>query len=148
MLTQDALQKVVESAVEACDCSLYHMQLARSNAYTTLQVYIDMLTGVTLNDCARVNRQLRLQLSNYDAYANYGIEVSSPGLDRVLHTPQHYQANIGKMVSVRCVDNGEKCRIVGRIEAVEADKVCLFVAEEQKNIAFSDIIKSSLCVEV
>ena len=124
------------------------MQLVRPGAYTTVQVYIDTPSGVTLDDCAKVNRQLRLQLSNYDAYADYGIEVSSPGLDRVLYTPEHYQAVIGKMVSVRCIDNGEKHRIVGRLEAVEVDKVCLLVAEEHKGIAFSDIIKSSLCVEV
>ena len=147
-MTQDTLQQVVESAAQACSCNLYHMQLVRPGAYTTVQVYIDTPSGVTLDDCAKVNRQLRLQLSNYDAYADYGIEVSSPGLDRVLYTPEHYQAVIGKMVSVRCIDNGEKHRIVGRLEAVEVDKVCLLVAEEHKGIAFSDIIKSSLCVEV
>lgn len=147
-MTQDTLQQVVESAVQASECVLYHMQLVRSGAQTVVQVYIDTASGVTLEECARVNRQLRLQLSNYDAYANYAIEVSSPGLDRALHTPEHYQAVIGKMVSVRCIDNGEKHRIVGRLEAVENDKVCLQVAEETKNIAFSDIIKSSLCVEV
>jgi len=147
-LTQDTLQQVVESAAEACGCHLYHMQLVRPGAYTVVQVYIDTPSGVTLDDCAKVNRQLRLQLSNYDAYADYGIEVSSPGVDRVLYTPQHYQAVIVKMVSVRFIYNGEKHRIVGRLEAVENDKVCLLVAEERKEIAFSDIIKSSLCVEV
>lgn len=73
-----------------------------------LRVYIDRLPGevydqvgefVTVEDCEKVTRQLQYALEVVEAdYAR--LEVSSPGLDRPLKTPEHFARFVGADVEI------------------------------------------------
>ena len=64
-------------------------------ARETLRLYIDHPDGVGLELCERVTGQLR------DLSADYALEVSSPGLDRPLTKPEHFERFVGHEVRVR-----------------------------------------------
>jgi ribosome maturation factor RimP len=61
----------------------------------TLRVFIDHPDGVTLGLCERVTRQLN------DLRELYALEVSSPGTERPLSKPQHFQRFLGRKARVR-----------------------------------------------
>lgn len=65
-----------------------------------LRVFIDSPTGITLDDCTKVSHHLGrvLMVENID-YSR--LEVSSPGLDRLLTRPAHFQRFIGSSVKVK-----------------------------------------------
>jgi len=67
-----------------------------------LRVYIDQESGITLDDCVAVSRQLSSVLDVEDPIAeNYELEVSSPGLDRPLYQPEHFERFAGEKIRVR-----------------------------------------------
>ena len=64
----------------------------------TLRLFIDHPDGVALELCERVTTQLR------DLLADYALEVSSPGLDRPLTKPEHFERFLGREVRVRTAE--------------------------------------------
>lgn len=66
-----------------------------------LRIYIDKTSGITVDDCAEVSRQLSAMLDVDDPIgAGYVLEVSSPGLDRPLLKPAHWQQCVGDKIRV------------------------------------------------
>ncbi|CAB4861434.1 unannotated protein [freshwater metagenome] len=58
--------------------------------------------GVTLDKLALITRLLNREFEHNDPIpGNYTLEVSSPGLERTLRTPAHFQREIGKTVAIR-----------------------------------------------
>src|SRR3712207_2380053 len=84
-----------------------------------LCVYIDHPQGVDHALCERVTRELRAFLDRY------GLEVSSPGLERPLRTPTHFAQAVGRKVALRtAVEVGGRKRFRGEVvEAGERDLV-------------------------
>lgn len=118
--------KAVESTVTGLG---YELVECERTPQGLLRVYIDRLPGgaydlpgefVTVEDCEKVNRQLQyaLEVVNVD-YSR--LEVSSPGLDRPLTTPAHFErfAGVEVEVSLKVPFQGRK-NYRGVLEAVAA----------------------------
>jgi ribosome maturation factor RimP len=66
------------------------------------RIFIDKAGGVSLDDCTAVSRAVSTALDVEDPIDGaYDLEVSSPGLDRPLRTPEHFQKFLGSKVRVR-----------------------------------------------
>ncbi len=98
-----------------------------------LRVFIDRREGgISVYECARVSEELSLVLDVEDFISGpYILEVSSPGLDRVLKKDREINWAIGKKVRVvtlegefrgRLIDNLEDRIILDNIE-IEKDKI-------------------------
>ena len=111
-----------------------------------LRVYIDNATGVTLEDCEQVSRRVSGILDVEDPIAGeYLLEVSSPGLDRLLFTPDQYEQFIGETVTVRLAGAIEKRkRITGRIRKVTGQTVLLEEAGAEFHVPLGEIEKARL----
>lgn len=105
-----------------------------------LRIYIDAPDGVTVEDCERVSHQLSGVLDVEEPIRNdYTLEVSSPGLDRVLFKPEQYLTYLGAEVDVRLKFPLEGLRkVVGRLVAasesevvIEAEDAAVTVPTEQ-----------------
>ncbi len=67
-----------------------------------IRVFLDRQGGVSLQDCARFSRRLSDALDmNQTIPGRYLLEVSSPGLERPIRTPEHVQRFSGSRVSVQ-----------------------------------------------
>jgi ribosome maturation factor RimP len=67
-----------------------------------LRLYLDKEGGPNLDDLSRISRQLSDLLDIHDPVAGpYTLEVSSPGINRVLKTREHFVHFVGKRVRVR-----------------------------------------------
>jgi ribosome maturation factor RimP len=91
-------------------------------------VYIDRPGGVSIEDCARTSEILSDLLDQADPIpSSYVLEVSSPGLDRRLWEPWHYERALGKKIHVK-VRGMERTSYEGRLIGVQEGKA---VVEEK-----------------
>jgi len=115
LLTESQLEQIRKFAEEVAvreGCLLYDLEY-REGPGRSLRVFIDKDPGgVSVNDCANVSRGLNLRLDVEDIIPGgaYELEVSSPGLDRKLTQPWHFDKAVGKTVQVkyRAEDGGTK----------------------------------------
>ena len=92
-----------------------------------LRVMIDRPGGLDIADISSVTRQLSALLDEHDIIpGKYTLEVSSPGLERPLRTPEHYIGAIGSTVNLKTVAGvaGDR-RVVGTITEADADGVTI-----------------------
>jgi ribosome maturation factor RimP len=108
--------EMVEATVIDEGFNLYDLELPVGR-HGALRVYITgedhTGIGVKLDDCARISRRLGLQLDVEDDITNaYTLEVSSPGVNRKLRRPEHFNGAVGQHVRVNMQLAGEPGRAV------------------------------------
>ena len=117
-----------------------------------LQVMIehqDYQKELTVDDCAVVRRALSTVLDEQDPIdGKYTLEVSSPGLDRPLTTPDHFRRYKNYMVKLETIEMVEKRkRFKGVITDVSsADEVFIKMEETIYKIAFANIAKAKIVI--
>jgi ribosome maturation factor RimP len=81
---------------------LVEVEWVRGGGRLTLRVFIDKPGGVNVDDCQLVSRTIEpiLDVEDFIEPA-YDLEVSSPGLDRPLRTPEHFSRYAGQRVQVK-----------------------------------------------
>lgn len=98
--------------------------------------------GVSIDDTAEVLQilkpRIQLLLNTQDVY----MEVSSPGIDRVLKDPREYRAFIGR--GIKILKEGQKEWIGGVIDSVEKNLIHLRKAEQEIIIPLAEIKKAKL----
>lgn len=113
------LQPELERIAEANGCELYHAELKGG----ALRIFLDKPEGgVTLSDCEHVSKQVSAYLDVVDfGKSRYVLEVSSPGLDRQLYRPRHFERFVGSKVRVTVDDaaTGRRKTVTGRLESFE-----------------------------
>jgi ribosome maturation factor RimP len=98
---RDALLRSLEPVVQGAGFELVELEFSRGRGGGTVRVFIDAPKGVSVDDCAAVSRLVGDALEAQDLIAGrYTLEVSSPGLDRILRTPQHFERFVGEPVHV------------------------------------------------
>ena len=81
---------------------LWDVEYVREGADWILRLLIDSNEGVTLDDCERVSRAVDPLLDEADPIeGSYSLEVTSPGVERQLVRPEHFEACLGETVEVR-----------------------------------------------
>ena len=97
----EGLRRFIEPEVESMGFELVMVHLI-TGGDRRLQIFIDAVGGITLNDCEAVSRRLSPLLDVEDAVqGEYSLEVSSPGIDRPLVKPEHFQEALGARVKIR-----------------------------------------------
>lgn len=122
---ENEIEDLLTPAVEAMGCELWGIEYLSQGKRSKLRIYIERPEGVTVEDCERVSREVSDLLDVEDVVpASYTLEVSSPGMDRILFKAVHYQANVGATIDVRLnfPFEGRK-RIVGVLAGLEDDEV-------------------------
>ena len=81
---------------------LVEIEFGRHGSAGLLRLYIDKEGGVTLDDCADVSRHIGAVLDRLDLIeSEYTLEVSSPGIDRPIRKPEHFEAFLGERVKIQ-----------------------------------------------
>ncbi|NJL24448.1 MAG: ribosome maturation factor RimP [Calothrix sp. SM1_5_4] len=125
MLTTGQLEQIRLYAEEVASregCMLYDLEF-RDGPGRTLRVFIDKEPGgVSIDDCVNVSRGLNLRLDVEDVIpgGRYELEVSSPGMDRRLTQPWHFQKAVGQTVQLKYKDeSGTGKPYEGKLLSVE-----------------------------
>jgi ribosome maturation factor RimP len=96
MISETSLQKIEILANDVAlreGVKIYDIEFSGGAQGRILRIYIDKEGGVGVDDCANVSRGLNLLLDVEDPIpgGKYVLEVSSPGLDRVLKKNWHFE---------------------------------------------------------
>lgn len=138
----DQLQSQIESQVADLDPAIEVIAVQRLGR-ENLRIFIDHPDGVTLDHCEAVTNQLR------DLTNEYGLEVSSPGLDRPLTKPEHYTRFAGHEVKINLVSpiDGQR-NFIGRIGAISGAAVTIETEDGEVEIPLDSIHRSNLIPEL
>lgn len=111
-----------------------------------LRLYLDKSGGPTMDELGRVSRGLSDLLDEHEDVIDgaYTLEVSSPGVNRPLRRPEHFERVVGKKIRVRTRDmiNGRRS-FLGELLEVSAEKIAVSQDGARWEIPFSLIEKSN-----
>ncbi len=131
-----------EQLVAGLGYKLVDLQIIRQKSLWVVKAVIYNKSGVGIDDCSKVHRVL---LSRAEVLLNsqdIQMEVSSPGLNRVIKNAAEFQAFIGeniKVLGVSCSDWLE-----GELLAADTTGIRVNVSGEQRDIRYADIKKAKL----
>lgn len=140
------IERLLTPAIEALGCELWGIELMSMGRHSKLRVYIERSEGVSIDDCERVSRNVSDLLDIEDVMPQaYTLEVSSPGMDRILFRPDHYVQNVGATVDVRLhfPFEGSK-RVVGVLAGIEDEQVAVQVGEDEYVLPLENIQRARL----
>ncbi len=134
------LQQTIENRIETLDPRVELIALEHAGP-ETLRLFIDHPDGVGLDLCERVTGQLRELLSDYS------LEVSSPGLDRPLTKPEHFERFVGRRVKVQTDEPiAGRRNFTGRLSGAGAEAIRVEVegAPEAERVHRSNLVPEPL----
>lgn len=98
----DRIFDLIKDAVEAEGVSLWDVRFLKEGASYYLRVFIDKPEGIDINDCTAVSHAIDPIIDEADPIdKSYYLEVCSPGLERQLIRPEHFERFIGAEVRVK-----------------------------------------------
>lgn len=127
------LEALLAPTARAFGCELWGVEYRPwGRGRSTLRVFIDSDRGITIDDCERVSAQVGALLDVENPIVDsYRLEVSSPGLDRMLFRREHYQSSVGSRINVRLTFPFEgRRRFEGLLAAVRDGDIVLRVDED------------------
>ncbi len=157
----EKIEKIASEVSLREGCQLYDLEMVGAGKNRVLRVYIDKESGVGIEDCSNVSKGMNLLLDVEDVIPGgmYNLEVSSPGLDRVLKTKKHFEKVIGQKVFIQLEKNLGTFGAVGKgiismkkfdeiVESMEGDNLVFNIRSETIQIPISMIEKAKLVFEM
>lgn len=146
----DVVSRLIENIIADLDIELVDVEYQKEAGQYILRIFIDKSTGVTLDDCQTVSRQLSRLLDEKDLITDaYILEVSSPGIDRPLKKPADFTRFSGSNVDLSTYtpvyQNMKK--FTAELVGLEDDQVVLLIDGKQIEIPRDQIAKIRLAVE-
>ena len=138
------IYKTLRERIELLGYECVGFENVSEDGMKILRVYVDLPAGINLSDCEVVARGINLYLDEMESSLpeRYYFEVSSPGLERPLFTPEDYKTFSGKEAQIS-LKGGKK--VTGIINGVDEDeKVSLISADGESSVPFADIKKGKL----
>lgn len=133
---EEKVESLINKTIEKLGYELYDVIYEKEAQDYYLRIFIDTPNGISLEDCEKVNDAINdmLDEANY-IKDQYFLEVSSPGIERVLRKDKHLQANIGKEMVCNLFRPIEKDRqIEGVLQEFNQDKLILQVKGKEETI--------------
>lgn len=150
-MKQDPLHidEMLEPGIRSMGYELVGVEYHGGKAGGLLRVYIDSEDGISADDCQRVSYQVSGVLDVEDPIpGHYTLEVSSPGLDRLLFRPRDFERFAGHEVRVRMRFplEGQR-RFKGRLLGLQDDTVVIEQDGEQVSLPYEQIEQARLVPE-
>lgn len=139
---EERVEGLITKPVENLGYQLYDVQYAKEGKDYFLRVFIDKEEGIDLKDCEKVSNEINPLLDAADYIKEmYFLEVSSPGIERIIRKEKHFEVAKGKKVEVKLFKPIEKQKeFVGILNNWDENVIYLQMEEteiqiERKNIS-------------
>lgn len=143
----EAVEAIAAPLADVLGLEIADIQYRREGGRWFLRVFIDKPEGaVSLGECEALSGPLGRALDQKDLIPHdYFLEVSSPGLERVLKKPAHFRRFIGRDASIVTTERLQgRRKFSGKIVSAEEDKVRLAVDGVTVEIPYTAISKANL----
>ena len=137
---EERVESLLKEKIEAIGYELYDVEYSKEGKNYFLRIFIDKTGGIDLNDCEKVNNEIDEILDEADYIKEqYFLEVSSPGIERIIRKEKHLKKYIGHEINIKLFNkdkNGNK-EYQGILKAFDQENIELEenIKIERKNIA-------------
>ncbi len=141
---EERVEKLLQPTIEKIGYDLYDVEYAKEGKNYFLRIFIDKPEGIDLEDCEKVSNEINGLLDEADYIKEqYFLEVSSPGIERILKKDRHLEQNKGKEIQVKLFQKDEKGKkeYQGELKEFTEEGITIILEEaeerkiERKNIA-------------
>ena len=139
---EEKVETLLKDKIKSIGYDLYDVEYAKEGPNYFLRIFIDKPEGIDLSDCEKVNDEIMEKLDEADYIKEqYFLEVSSPGIERVLKKDKHLEKNIGAEVHIKLFkkDENAKKEYQGILKSFDENTITIELDEdlqiERKNIA-------------
>ena len=143
------VEELLVPTVESLGCTIWGVEFLNQGRFTKLRLYIDRddrKEGVNVDDCAAVSRHVSDILDVEDLISSeYTLEVSSPGMDRILFKEEQFAASVGEQIDVRLnfPFEGRK-KFVGTLNDMQDSMVVVQIEENEFLLPLENIQKARI----
>ena len=139
--TVERLWQAIEPYVAREGIELDDLDIIGTDKTSIVRVTIDAEGSVDVDTIARISRSISRMLDEDDPLqSSYTLEVTSPGLERSLRRPRHFEKSIGREAKVKTKQTiNETNNHRGVITSVGDDRFVLDVDGQDRSIAFDDV---------
>jgi ribosome maturation factor RimP len=147
---EQQLCSMLEPTVEALGFELWGIEYLSQGRHSLLRIYIEGENGITVDDCAAVSEQVSSLLDVEDPISGeYTLEVSSPGVDRLLFRLEQFSGYAGEMIELRLRSAFEgRRKFKGILQGIEGEDVVIRVDDHEYLLPHSAIEKARVQVRV
>jgi ribosome maturation factor RimP len=141
--------RFIEPVLDETGVELVDIEYVFERGRWVLRIYLDREGGITLDDCARVSREIGDLIEVKDVLLReYVLEVSSPGLNRPLKKEKDFLRAIGNRVKVKMVTPVKGCRnFTGYLRDLKDGALYLEVENNLVLLPLQDLKKANLVYE-
>ncbi|MCD7751210.1 MAG: ribosome maturation factor RimP [Lachnospiraceae bacterium] len=145
----DKTEALLVPIAEQYQVDIYDVEYVKEGGDWYLRAYIDKPQGVTIDDCENVSRALSDRLDEEDFIEDaYILEVSSPGLGRVLKKDRHLKSALGQEIeckTYRPVDGAKE--FSGILKSFDEESITIDCGEEEKKFLRKDLAVIRLALD-
>lgn len=138
---EQQITELIEAKINNIGYELYDVEYSKKGKEYYLTIYIDSENGISLDDCEKVTNEINDTLDEADYIKEqYFLEVSSPGLERILKKDKHLQNSIGEKVEMSLytkVENNKQYE--GILKNFTDKEVTLEINEQDKTFERTNI---------
>jgi ribosome maturation factor RimP len=142
----ESIQDIAEPVIQSQGLELVDIEFFCEPRGWVLRLYIDREGGVTLEHCSRLSEQLGDVIDVHDIIPHrYILEVSSPGVNRVLKKEKDFSGHLGEIIKVKLAQpiDGRK-HFQGALVGCQDGHISVAVDAQQYLIPLSLIAKASI----
>lgn len=150
MPERETIVAAIEPVLATLGLEVFDVQLTGSGRGSTVRVIVDRDGGVDLDAITAASERIQPALDALDDLGAYALEVSSPGLERPLHRPEHFRRAVGETVSVKVRDaDGEARRLRGALVSADERGVTVDAADTHggEHVDYDQIIQARTVFE-
>ncbi len=141
----ERVYSLIKETVEAQGVSLWDVRFLKEGASWYLRVFIDKEDGITIDDCTNVSHAIDPIIDEADPIDKaYYLEVCSPGIERELTRPFHFESVLGEKIKVKLYKaiDGKK-EFIGILRSAD-EKIVLETESDELSLEFKEISKANL----
>lgn len=130
---EEKVEKLIKSKIENIGYEIYDIEYVKEGTNYYLRIYIDKEErGINIEDCEKVSNEINETLEQADYIKEqYYLEVSSPGIERIIRKNEHLEKNIGKTIQIKLFKKNEKGIKAYKGELKKYDTETITIIEEE-----------------
>jgi ribosome maturation factor RimP len=143
------ISQLIEPILDEMDVELVDIEYLSYHGRWIVRIYVDKEGGITVDDCARVSREIDEIIDVKDVIPHaYVLEVSSPGLNRPLKKDKDFQRAVGKKIKARISAPLKGRRhFTGYLKDFRNGTLYLEVEDNPVSLSLRDVEKANLVYE-
>ncbi len=144
------LLEALEPLAQGKGVEIVTVEVVGAKKSPTIRVYIDSEGGISFDELAASQVWINEVMDEIDPFPGaYTLEVSSPGIDRPLRTPQHFIDQVGNTAVIKTVGPIEgRSSFTGTVVSADQDGVTMDIEGEQVTVPYAAMKKARLKGEI